>query len=193
MPLTSAFSERRNLELRTPENVKENFAEQQLGLARAARRSSIAQERVAIKLLSEMELFRHALDSEATREHSFPFRAQQAVALARAAQETLEAEKELATREVEEARSITKSKEERVEEVERRLIAATAQTNVLLLALRNQHLGKDWVQGADDTFHFEPTVRHQERWPHPNTLENESGSESAHSVGSFCDSEAIDE
>jgi hypothetical protein len=53
-----------------------------------------------------MGLFRHALDSEATSEHSLPFRAQQAVALAHAAQETLEAEKELATREVEEAREL---------------------------------------------------------------------------------------
>jgi len=162
-------------------SVQEYFAEQQLGLARAARRSSFAQERVAIKLLSEMELFRHALDSEAASEHSLPYRAQRAFALARAAQETLEAEKEYAIREVEEARLVVKAKEERAQEVEKRLIAATAQTNVLSLAMRNQHLGKDWVQDADNTFHFEPTVRHQERWPYPSALENESGSESDYS------------
>jgi hypothetical protein len=127
-----------------------------------------------------MELFRNALDSE-SREHSLPYRAQLAFALARAAQETLEAEKEFAFREVEEARLVTKAKEERAQEVEKRLIAATAQTNVVSLAIRNQHLGKDWAQDADDAFHFQPTVRHQERWPYPSALENESGSESDHS------------
>jgi hypothetical protein len=128
-----------------------------------------------------MELFRHALNSEAASEHSLHYRAERAFALARAAQETLEAEKEYAVREVEEARLVTKAKEEWVQEVEKRLIAATAQTNVLSLAMRNRHLGKGWVQDADSTFHFEPTVRYQERWPYPSTLENESGSESDYS------------
>jgi hypothetical protein len=141
-----------------------------------------------------MELFRHALDSEATSERSKPYRAQQALALARAAQETLQAEKELAEREAEEARLIMKAKEEKVEEVDRRLTAATAQANILLLALRNQHLGTDWVQGPDDTFHFDTTVRHQERWPYPSALENESGSESEHGgLESFGGSEVTDE
>jgi hypothetical protein len=165
----------------------EYFADQKLSLSRAARRSSFAAERAAIRLLEEIETFREALRSEAEEEHGLHYRAQQAVALARAVQATLEAEKGLAVRQMEEAKLLLKAAQDRVEEVQGKLGNAANQLATLLHAMRSQNLSEDWVNGPD-LYKFKPQARYQEWWSYPGALENESGTSSdENSLESFYD------
>jgi hypothetical protein len=158
-----------------------------LNLARAARKASWAEERAKTRLLEEWEIFREALRSEVEHGYSLPYRAQQAVALARAARETLAAEKEFAVSQVEEAKLLLRVREAKVEDVEARLNQAEEQLGVLAYAMRANNLGRDWAQGTD-VYRFKPQVRYEEPRPYPDALEDESGTSSDDSGGqSFYD------
>jgi predicted phage gp36 major capsid-like protein len=158
-------------------SVDEYFGEQTLSLARAARRLSFAKEDMAIKHLQEMEIYREAVRSEAEENHSLPYRAQQAVALASAVRETLAAEKAYADRRAEKAALLLKARRDEADEVAGKLAKADMQLSALTRDMHRQNLGRDWAAGRD-LYRFRPRERHQERWPYANALDDESGSES---------------
>jgi hypothetical protein len=154
-----------------------SFVEKQLSLARANRKLAFANECAATKLLAEMEIFREAVRSEAEETRSLPYRAQQAVALARATQDTLEAEKEAAECEVVVNKLRLADSEEKVEEAEGRLNAAKLRCGVMIHSMLTQNLGRDASQG-DDVYRFEPQRQYPNRWPYYGAMEDDSESES---------------
>jgi hypothetical protein len=168
-------------------SAQQFFADKQLTLAHAGRKTWFAKERVAIKLLEELEIFQEAVRSEIESNRSLAYKAQQAAALADASRETLRAEKDLAAENVAVTKLLLKAEEEKLEEVMGKLNAADIQYGALLYSLRAQNLDSDWAQGEDDVYRFKPQARHQERWPYPGAMDNESGSSGESAIESLDD------
>jgi hypothetical protein len=79
---------------------------------------------------------------------------------------------------------LLKAEEEKLEEAAGKLDDADMQHGAMSHTLLNQKLDKHWTRGTD-VYTFKPNGRHQERWPYPNTLEDESGSSDESDVGSL--------
>jgi hypothetical protein len=124
-----------------PLSTNEFLAERRLSLASALRKLAFAKERVAIERLAELEIFHEALRSEAEETHSLPYRAQQAVALASAARDTVEAEKEVAKCEMVVVILLLAAKEGKMEEAGGRLNEAEKQYCTLVQSV----LTKTWA------------------------------------------------
>jgi hypothetical protein len=164
-----------------PLSTNEFLAERRLSLASALRKLAFAKERVAIERLAELEIFHEALRSEAEETHSLPYRAQQAVALASAARDTVEAEKEVAKCEMVVVILLLAAKEGKMEEAGGRLNEAEKQYCTLVQSVLTKNLGPDSSDGVD-VYSFEPQTRYPDRWPYSGVRKNESGGSDFESI-----------
>jgi hypothetical protein len=140
---------------------REYYAEKSLTLARAARRSSLAEERVALKQLEETELFREAMRSEAGGGHNIEYQAHQALAIARAVHATLVAEKQLAAERIDEAKLKLQASYDEAEAVDGRIRVAEEQLGDILDATASKGLTFAPSMHTTDIYNFLPRRRHQ--------------------------------
>jgi hypothetical protein len=129
--------------------------ERTLALTHAAHRVSSAEKAFIRKLLEETSALRRAIHRSKDKHGKTPFnKAQKAIAIARAAEETVIAEKKLAAVRVLEAELRLKTAREGLQAADSKLRAAEQQVTHILSTMRTQgHLPSSPVDSEPDNHH----------------------------------------
>jgi len=119
----------------------EYIDERELALANITRKRSLAQRRLSVKRLEELDIIREVTQASETDDDGFlDDQAQRALAVARAALATLTEEEKVAKHIVSEAKLRLQAAEDEAESIKRKRILADKQVGIILNAMENDEV-----------------------------------------------------